>query len=147
MDRADFYTLDEDRGMVWLGSVTKFGDPSMVPAEILIQNGLQNFEFELDDYLECHPYGVKASEGWPWEWEDSQMTDYAYLFIPSEEMVFFSMMEEDRHTKLYAPIKIKLGYGLDESFCLFREGVLFPNMKKGYLLHGFEYPQTIQAVR
>jgi hypothetical protein len=150
MDSADFYTYDVERkngSLVWLGSVKRYGSPFLLSAEVLIQNNTECFEIELDEFLSFHPFGVKPQDGWPWDWNDSRMTDYNYIYAPHLNKIIFSMMHGDLHKKAYDPIKIKQGFSLDEAYVhdlkvnTFKS--IFPNMKEEYLIHGYEYPNTL----
>ena len=79
--RCDFYIMDHDRSLIWIGSNFKNGDYTEIPTKILVQGDQISFEEEVISFLE-EEGGIISSEGhkWPWHWNDSQLTDYTYIF-------------------------------------------------------------------
>jgi hypothetical protein len=79
--RADFY-VDRPEGMEWVGSVAFDGWPGATNAPV---GTCSEEEFRAwfdalpDDYRKTLP-----SQGWPWPWDSSDGTDYAYLWSPDE---------------------------------------------------------------
>lgn len=77
--RADFY-VGRGENAEWLGSVGWDGYPSGVftrdqPVEILEDSWRE----WVADFL-AREDGTKPEDGWPWPWEDSRTTDYAYAW-------------------------------------------------------------------
>ena len=77
--RADFY-IGRGEHATWLGSRAWDGYPEGIPESVLKAN-------DVDQYIEA--VEAMASErndwttpdmGWPWPWDDSATTDYAYAF-------------------------------------------------------------------
>lgn len=75
--RADFY-IGRGAEAEWLGSIAWDGYPGGIPSHVLeattpegFKAALVNFAAERDDW-------TNPSEGWPWPWDDSRTTDYAY---------------------------------------------------------------------
>jgi hypothetical protein len=91
--RADFYANDASEQSDWLGSVAFDGYP----------DGLPNLEdiIYYSDYLDYVQslLGEDASatvpaQGWPWPWDDSSGTDFAYKFDMELCLVMFSNFGE-----------------------------------------------------
>lgn len=81
--RADFWLGDE-----WLGSVAHDGNPDGI--------GSNGFDFDVQDNLTqtaeevyqervaaflAAQSGILPERGWPWPWEDSATSDYAYGYF------------------------------------------------------------------
>ena len=102
--KADFY-IGQGQDAQWIGAVEQDGYPDAIPAEILIQVNEIMFEELVVDFLQSRrPRSFIASEGdkWPWLWEDSNMTDYSYMF-------FNSKVHMGHFGTLIDPIKIVQG--------------------------------------
>lgn len=80
--RADFYM---GRGVEaeWLGSIAWDGYPSGVGVELLHARDAQQFRDRVDEMGERGDF-TRPADGWPWPWEDSNTTDYAYAFDAGE---------------------------------------------------------------
>lgn len=37
---------------------------------------------------------TSPEQGWPWPWADSRTTDYAYAFVPGEDLIVYSIFGE-----------------------------------------------------
>ena len=83
--RADFY-IGRGKGAEWLGSIAWDGDAGSV----LVHNGVATALSKAAD-ADAFKAAVVAEhadkqdftrpeQGWPWPWEDSRTTDYAYAF-------------------------------------------------------------------
>lgn len=86
--RADFY-IGEGAEAKWLGSVAWDGYAWEKP-DTFLRSAKTEDEFiaavkriskERDDFR-------SPDRGWPWPWDDSQTTDYAYCFTPEDVKVF-----------------------------------------------------------
>jgi hypothetical protein len=88
--RADFY-IGRGKDAEWIGSVGMDGyptglttgdsaeeSPSDVP--ILIAKTDADFRKAVADLIAARRHGTKPEQGWPWPWDDSRTTDYAYAF-------------------------------------------------------------------
>jgi hypothetical protein len=77
--RADFY-IGRGKDARWLGSIAYDGYP-----EALLEQGLKNasdeaaFLARVAGILERDD-ATKPEQGWPWPWQDSRTTDYAYAY-------------------------------------------------------------------
>jgi len=86
--RADFY-IGEGKTAEWLGSVSWDGYQWEAPDSPLrsaksaddFKAAVLQISKERDDFR-------SSDRGWPWPWDDSQTTDYAYCFTPEEVRVF-----------------------------------------------------------
>lgn len=77
--RADFYV---GRGVdaEWLGSIAWDGYPGGIPSELLHVQDEGAFCRLVRQFLADREDGTTPEMGWPWPWEDSRTTDYAYAF-------------------------------------------------------------------
>ena len=84
--RADFYV---GRGLKaeWLGSIAWDGNPSGIDKKILNAVTTENYRKAVEEFLASREDGTKPSQGWPWPWNDSNTTDYAYAFHDGFVMV------------------------------------------------------------
>ena len=91
--RADFY-LGEGKQAEWLGSIAWDGyewserklrqDPDC----ILRAKTDAEYRKAVAVMLETTGSATLPHQGWPWPWEDSNTTDYAYCFVDGELKVF-----------------------------------------------------------
>lgn len=80
--RADFYIFKEDHKLEWVGSVANDGYPDNEDlTSILKAVSLGDFLTHVEALLEQTPSATSPEDGWPWPWEDSGTTDYAYVFM------------------------------------------------------------------
>jgi hypothetical protein len=79
--RADFY---EGRGTdaEWLGSIAWDGYPEGLSdqPELLQATTAEGFKEAVAALLAERDDGTTPDQGWPWPWENSRTTDYAYAF-------------------------------------------------------------------
>jgi hypothetical protein len=85
--RADFY-IGSGNEAEWLGSVAWDGyqwasEGTLIDAktEDIFRLEVEKIKSERDDFT--HP-----DMGWPWPWDDSNTTDYAYMFDGDKVRVF-----------------------------------------------------------
>lgn len=78
--RADFYYKDENNKLVWLGSIAWDGDPKSIPSPIAESETIVVYREAVDTYLDMRPDSTRPAQGWPWPWDNSSGTDYAYIF-------------------------------------------------------------------
>lgn len=82
--RADFY-IGRGVGAEWLGSIGWDGYPEVV---MDYEKGLhvhppvskELFRVSVMDFLRSRDDATFPEDGWPWPWEDSRTTDYAYAW-------------------------------------------------------------------
>ncbi len=88
--RADFYIKDHHI-MTWLGSVAYDAYPDGVDSAVLKAKNRNRFQTAvLDFFHDRDDEATYAIEGWPWPWEDSNTTDYAYVFDVQKKQTFIS---------------------------------------------------------
>lgn len=75
--RADYYL---GRDGTWLGSIAWDGYPAGQPADLLAATTEAEYQEALAGLLERKDASIPAVHGWPWPWEDSALTDYAYAY-------------------------------------------------------------------
>lgn len=80
--RADFYA-----GVVkgeWLGSIAWDGYPSGLPDTIKLAPTEDAYREAVGVFLASRDDATLPAMGWPWPWNDSATTDYAYAFVAGE---------------------------------------------------------------
>lgn len=77
--RADFY-VGRGEQAEWLGSVAYDGYPSGIDEQLLKCQSEQTFRKAVRALLAEREDRTLPEDGWPWPWEDSRTTDYAYAF-------------------------------------------------------------------
>jgi len=77
--RADFY-IGKGKNAEWLGSIAWDGYPEGIPKDLLKADSEESFRNKVDDFLKSREDKTFPKNGWPWSWEDSRLTDYAYAF-------------------------------------------------------------------
>lgn len=77
--RADFY-VGRGESAEWLGSIAWDGNPSGIPSVIRIANREDEYRAGVADFLSGREDATKPENGWPWPWDDGQLTDYSYAF-------------------------------------------------------------------
>lgn len=87
--RADFY-VGTGVNAEWIGSVAWDGYEWHEEKDNLISAAASEagFRVAVANMLEERRDGIKTSEGWPWPWEDSRTTDYAYCFDGQKVRIF-----------------------------------------------------------
>lgn len=84
--RADFY-IGRGKGATWLGSIAWDGYPSEIPKSILEAKAKEQYEGAVILFLNQREDSSFPKDGWPWPWNDSKTTDYAYALDNSEVWV------------------------------------------------------------
>lgn len=87
--RADFYT-HKDNKFIWLGSIAWDGYPDGIDEPVLMSNTEESFIANLKAFFAGRDDVTLPEEGWPWPWDDSCTTDYAYCFINDKQKVLAS---------------------------------------------------------
>jgi len=110
MTKADFY-IGSNKDARWIGSLPHDGYPvdGHVSAEIFLQVNKIMFEEMVMSILAKFD-GIIPDRGdvWPWIWQDSRCTDYAYMFDKKLNKVIASEMGKE----FFDPIKIIQGEGM-----------------------------------
>lgn len=74
--RADFY-IGRNRNAVWLGSIAWDGYPNGIPKELLAASTDDEFKAQVAALANRDDF-TAPEMGWPWPWNDSNTTDFAY---------------------------------------------------------------------
>lgn len=75
--RADFY-IGNGLKAKWLGSIAWDGYPKGIPNSIKSVTDKEIYREVVADFLKDREDATLPEMGWPWPWEDSSTTDYAY---------------------------------------------------------------------
>jgi hypothetical protein len=134
MSKADFYTWGK-KGIDWVGSLYKNGEPWNLPAEVLLQINKTTYEEMLVNFLKV--LGPKVSvvnenfQKWPWLWPTSDMTDYVYMFNKKmgKVVLFYEGNAID-------PVRIVQGHDMMNSLMPMVPQIKFPDMKKWMIKKG-----------
>jgi len=78
--RADFY-VGIGPSAEWIGSISYDGYPDGQPEPIFEATDEESFRRIVAEVLPRTMHTLPA-EGWPWPWEDSRTTDWAYAWTP-----------------------------------------------------------------
>lgn len=85
--RADFY-VGVGKTAEWIGSIAWDGYPDGPhAAKVLPAKSEDEFRQSVADLIKAED-GTTPAEGWPWPWDDSCTTDYAYCFDDDKIRVF-----------------------------------------------------------
>ena len=77
--RADFY-VGRDKQAEWLGSIAWDGYPQGIDRDVLLAETEPQFRSLVDAFFDGRDDVTQPDRGWPWPWDDSQTTDFAYAF-------------------------------------------------------------------
>lgn len=77
--RADFY-VGRTEDAEWLGSIAWDGYPDGIEAKIREAVDEAEYRRQVGAFIGSREDGTKPEQGWPWPWDDSGTTDYAYAF-------------------------------------------------------------------
>lgn len=77
--RADFY-VGRGPNAEWLGSIGYDGYPSGIADPVLHAVDEDSYRRAVEVFLSQERSATLPSQGWPWPWEDSRTTDFAYSF-------------------------------------------------------------------
>ena len=78
--RCDFY-VGTGVNAEWLGSYPFDGYPDGIPDAIKLADSESGFREAVAEFLALEPASsTLPAQGWPWPWEDSRTTDYAYAW-------------------------------------------------------------------
>lgn len=92
--RADFYVgIDKPE---WIGSIAWDGYPTGLDDVMRgFFDGMERARFDkMVEKLAKREDWTPASDGWPWPWDDSSTTDYAYAWH-DDKLWILGMVEDD----------------------------------------------------
>ena len=95
--RADFY-VGRGEQAEWLGSIGWDGYPSGIPDTVLNAHHEAAYRAAVAAFFATRDDVTLPEQGWPWPWNDSRITDYAYAF--DEGGVYYSYFGHDWHGRL-----------------------------------------------
>lgn len=81
--RADFY-VGRGPEAEWLGSIGYDGYPGGIGKEVLESTSEEGFRAAVAKFFAECDHHTEPSQGWPWPWNDSHLTDYSYAFDGNE---------------------------------------------------------------
>jgi hypothetical protein len=76
--RADFY-VGRGEHAEWIGSIGWDGYPPGIDAPVFASEDADTYRIRVEEFLRNNE-GIFPNEGWPWPWDTSHTTDYAYAF-------------------------------------------------------------------
>jgi hypothetical protein len=77
--RADFY-VGRGESAEWLGSIAYDGYPDGIDDAVLKARTESAYRARVVRFLAEEESATLPKDGWPWPWETSHTTDYAYAF-------------------------------------------------------------------
>jgi hypothetical protein len=77
--RADFY-MGRGSAAEWLGSIGFDGYPKGIDRPVLTAGTEDGFRIAVAMFLGGEDTATLPEQGWPWPWDNSSTTDYAYAF-------------------------------------------------------------------
>lgn len=78
--RADFY-VGTGRDAEWIGSIEYDGHPDWKMIDMQRARSERAFRHEVAKILRRKNHcGIRPSNGWPWPWDTSDITDVAYAY-------------------------------------------------------------------
>jgi hypothetical protein len=78
--RADFY-IETKKGLEFLGSIGWDGYPSGIDVSVLFSDTGKEYKAAVTKFLAGREdASLPKRDGWVWPWENSNTTDYAYVF-------------------------------------------------------------------
>ena len=77
--RADYY-VGTGKDAEWIGSIAWDGYPAGIAGAIKEAQNEALFRHAVAEFLRGRDDATIPTDGWPWPWKDSSMTDFAYAF-------------------------------------------------------------------
>jgi hypothetical protein len=78
--RADFY-IGKGKESEWLGSIAWDGYPDAIAQAVKDAKSADEFRAAVAEFFAGRDDVTLPADGWPWPWNDSETTDYAYSFF------------------------------------------------------------------
>src|SRR5271157_1998376 len=123
--RADYY-IGTDEKAEWLGSTAYDGYPEGVPQDLVKATTKEQFIEELNKIFAEQAHATKPEHGWPWPWEDSRTTDFAYAWDDANHAVMVS-----RFGRPYMPVTeyLAMDEAASDAYYAIGHTQVFPDMK------------------
>lgn len=83
--RADFY-VKKDKQMEWIASKSFDGYPDGIDKKVLESKTEEQYRENLNFFFIDKDDVTLPEDGWPWPWNDSNTTDYSYIFENNKVM-------------------------------------------------------------
>lgn len=77
--RADFY-VGRGASAEWIGSIGYDGYPEGIEGDLFNVSTEEEFRTSINDFLRSRDDATFTDDGWPWPWDTSAKTDFAYAF-------------------------------------------------------------------
>jgi hypothetical protein len=124
--RADFYT---GRGLKaeWVGSIAWDGCPDCLTKAMLRAKDKRTFRKALKEFFAGRDDVTLPEQGWPWPWEDSRTSDYAYAYDEGKVWVSGFGREYITVRKYFRLMRSDDGA---EAYFEGKKEEVFPNMKE-----------------
>ncbi len=87
--KADFYIKSGD-ALEWQGSLEWDCNEELIPDEIVQSSCKEEFIINLENALKIRKGFHPLETGWPWLWNTSKQTDYAYILVEEKGTVYIS---------------------------------------------------------
>lgn len=87
--RADFY-VKHGKTYLWRGSIAWDGYVEGIDHELFEATTANSFGIKLKRFFDRRDDVTLPADGWPWPWNDSGTTDYAYIFDAKTKTVRIS---------------------------------------------------------
>jgi len=78
--RADFYVGRDPEKMKWVGSIAWDGDPQVIDEFLGEPKTAKAYRKALKAEAKTRDDFTWAKDGWPWPWNTSKTTDWAFAF-------------------------------------------------------------------
>lgn len=78
--RADFY-VGTGKDAEWIGSIAMDGYPDAIDSPVLKAETPEAFRAAVKDFFTDRRDTTLPEHGWPWPWDDSRTTDFAYAIF------------------------------------------------------------------
>ena len=78
--RADFY-IGEGEQAEWIGSIAWDGYPEGIDKMVLVARTIDQYKQAVQQFLGRRTDATVSTQGWPWPWDNSLLTDYTYCFV------------------------------------------------------------------
>lgn len=109
--RADFYVAKPE-GLEWLGSIAWDGQEI---DHVALASTEEGFRQSLEEFFADRDDVTRPARGWPWPWNDSRLTDYAYVFVEGVGVVYRAGDSYDRETPDDGKCRRYVNKGLEDN--------------------------------
>lgn len=142
-DKCDFYVMDHDGKIEWIGSCGTKGSPNDLPPKLFLHSEFITFEESILDYLKENK-GIIRYEGHkrPWWWDNGFQPDYSYVFNICSGKVLMSY----KGSRLVDVIDILRGFDMisaDAGIGAVRLPHMFKKVRKGNKVYGSNSAEVV----